>query len=285
MKEKVVLNNLYSDAWEKLKKDKVVMISLAVLIVIILLAIFAPVIAPYPPEQQNMKNMLSTFSKEHLLGTDEFGRDILTRILYGARASLLVAVLGEVISVIIGVTLGVVAGYFGGVVDAIISRIIEIFSSFPQILFAIAIMFALGPGIENVFITIGITGWTGIARIIRADVMKLKHNQYIEMCKISGGSTLRILVRHVIPNCLSTITVVATMNIPGNIMYEASLSFLGLGVQPPTASWGVMINTSRNFLRTNPTYSIYPGIAIIITVLAFNILGDGLRDALDPKLN
>ncbi len=282
--QEIRYSSFYDDAWRRLKKDKVAMFCLFVVIALIVIALFAPLFAPYDPAYQDVTNILKPPSKEHLLGTDEFGRDILSRIIYGSRISLSVGVIAEAIAITIGTIMGALAGYYGGKVDMVISRIIEIFASFPQILFAIAIMFVLGPGVINVFIAIGFVGWTGLARIIRSQVIQLKEMQYVEASKASGGKGLRIIFKHLIPNCLSTIIVVATMDIPSDIMYEASLSFLGLGVQPPTASWGAMINTAKMYMRTNPGYSIYPGIAIIITVLAFNILGDGLRDALDPQL-
>lgn len=276
--------NFFKDVFMKVWENKLAVVSFFVIILIIFSAIFASILSPHNPNHQNLKNILGEPSKDNLLGTDEFGRDILSRLLYGARVSLGVGILAETISVIIGTLMGAIAGYFGGWVDSVISRTIEIFASFPQILFAIAIMFVLGTGVINVFIAIGFVGWTGLARIIRSEVIKLKNEKYIEACKISGGSHFRIIFKHILPNILSTIIVVATMNLPGNIMYEASLSFLGLGVQPPTASWGSMINSAKSYIRTNPTYSIFPGLAIMITVLAFNIFGDALRDALDPKI-
>lgn len=282
--QKIEYSSFYEDAIRRLKKDKMAMACFYIVIAIIIIAVFAPIFAPYDPAYQDVAHILEPPSKQHLLGTDEFGRDILSRIIYGSRISLSVGVVAEAIAIAIGVIMGALAGYYGGKVDMVISRIIEIFASFPQILFAIAIMFVLGPGVINVFIAIGFVGWTGLARIIRAQVIQLKEKEYVEASKASGGKSLRIIFKHLIPNCLSTIIVVATMDIPSDIMYEASLSFLGLGVQPPTASWGAMINTARIYMRTNPGYSIYPGIAVIITVLAFNILGDGLRDALDPQL-
>lgn len=282
--QEITYSSFYEDAIRRLKKDKVSMFCLYLVIAVIIIAIFAPLFAAYDPAWQDGASILQPPSKEHFLGTDEFGRDILSRIIYGSRVSLSVGVVAETIAITIGVIMGALAGYYGGKVDMIISRIIEIFASFPQILFAIGIMFVLGPGVINVFIAIGFVGWTGVARIIRSQVMQLKEKQYVEASKASGGKSLRIIFKHLIPNCLSTIIVVATMDIPSDIMYEASLSFLGLGVQPPASSWGAMINTARMYMRTNPGYSIYPGIAVIVTVLAFNILGDGLRDALDPQL-
>lgn len=280
----VTYTSFYHDTMRRLRKDKVAMACLAFVIAFILVAIFAPLIAPYSESHQDVANILATPSRVHLLGTDEFGRDNLSRILYGTRISLSVGVIAETIAVFIGVVMGAAAGFYGGVTDAVISRIIEIFASFPQILFAIVIMFVLGPGVINVFIAIGLVGWTGLARIIRAQVIQLKEKEYVEAARASGGTNPKIIFRHLIPNCLSTIIIIATMDIPSDIMYEASLSFLGLGVQPPGASWGAMLNTARLHIQTNPEYSIFPGLALVITVLAFNLLGDALRDALDPKL-
>ncbi|SKC86158.1 ABC transporter permease [Maledivibacter halophilus] len=282
--EEIIYSSFYEDAVKRLKKNKFAMISMYVLIALVLMAIFAPLIAPYDPAEQDVYNIMQKPSSEHIFGTDEFGRDILSRIIYGARISLSVGIIAEAIAITIGVILGSIAGYFGGKADMIISRLIEIFASFPQILFALAIMFVLGPGIINLFIAIGFVGWTSVARVIRGQIMQLKEKEYVEASIASGGGGMRIIFKHLIPNCLSTIIVIVTLNIPADIMYEASLSFLGLGVQPPTASWGAMINAARAYIRANPHYSIFPGIAIMITVLAFNMLGDGLRDALDPKL-
>ncbi|MEW9122969.1 MAG: ABC transporter permease [Thermotaleaceae bacterium] len=282
--EELAYSSFYADAWKRLKKNSFAMVSLFVLVILVGVAIFAPYIAPYDPAEQDVYNIMQKPSKEHLFGTDEFGRDILSRVIYGARVSLSVGIIAEGISMTIGVLLGALAGYCGGKVDTVISRLIEIFASFPHILFALAIMFVLGPGIINLFIAIGFVGWTSVARIIRGQILQLKEKEYIEASIASGGTGWRIIFKHLIPNCLSTIIVVATLNIPADIMYEASLSFLGLGVQPPTASWGAMINAARKYMRANPHYSIFPGVAIMITVLALNTLGDGVRDALDPKL-
>ena len=280
----VEYTSFYHDAFVRLKKDKVAMICLVFVVLLALSAVFAPLLAPYDPSYQDTANILAAPSQAHWMGTDEYGRDILSRIIYGTRVSLSVGLIAEAIAVTIGVLMGSIAGYYGGWVDTVISRIIEIFASFPHILFAIVIMFVLGTGVINVFIAIGFVGWTGVARMIRAQVMQLKEKEYVEAARAEGGRDFQIIFRHLIPNCLSTIIVIITMEIPSDIMYEASLSFLGLGVQPPDASWGEMISTARAYLRTNPTYSIFPGVALVLTVLAFNLLGDALRDALDPKL-
>lgn len=280
----VEYTSYYQDSFKKLKKNKPAMMCLGVLILLVIVAVFAPIIAPYEPNAQVLEDALKPSSVKHLLGTDEYGRDIFSRIIYGTRISLSVGVISQIISMFIGVTLGAIAGFYGGKVDSIISRFMEMFAAFPDLLFAIGIMFVLGPGVINCFIALALLSWVGTARLIRGQILQLKKKEYVEACIASGGKNSRIIIRHLLPNCLSTIIVLVTLGVPGAIMSEASLSFLGLGVQPPTASWGSMISYAQPFIMTNPTYSIFPGVAIIITVLAFNMFGDGLRDALDPKL-
>lgn len=260
------------------------MICFYIIAFFVLVAVFAPLISPYDPNATDLSNKLGSSTLEHLLGTDEYGRDILSRIIYGARVSLSIGLISTMISTFIGVVLGVLAGYYGGIVDEIICRIMEVFSAFPDILFAIAIMFIFGPGVINLFIALGILGWVSTARLIRGQALSIKGKEYIKAARASGASDFFIIIKHILPNCISTIIVISTMSIPGAIMSEASLSFLGLGVQSPTASWGSMISYAKSYIRTAPAYSIYPGIAIILIVLAFNLFGDSLRDALDPKL-
>ena len=277
-------STLYRDAWNRLKKNKMAIASFFLLVIIALIAVFAPLIAPYDPYTQDLSRINEPPSSDHWFGTDDVGRDLFSRVVYGTRISMLVGVVCEAICVPIGVILGALAGYFGGWVDAVISRIIEIFASFPTILFAIAVMFILGPGIMNIFIAIGVIGWTGLARMIRGQIMQLKEKEFVEAARASGASNMKIIFRHLIPNCLSTIIVVITLDIPGDIMLESTLSFVGLGVQPPDPSWGSTISEGRKFIRQNVWYSFFPGLAIMLVVLAFNTLGDGVRDALDPKL-
>lgn len=282
--KKPVQRSYYKDAWRKLKKNRSAMVCLVIILLIILMAIFAPLLAPYNPDEIDLKQILKPGSAAHPLGTDEYGRDILSRIIFGTRISLAVGLISQLISTVIGVALGSIAGYYGGWADMLISRTMEIFSAFPDLLFAIGIMFVLGPGVLNVFIALGILGWVGTARLVRGQILGLKEKEFIEAAESAGAKSRWVIIKHLIPNCISTIIILITSGIPGAIMSEASLSFLGLGVQPPTASWGSMINTARIYIMKIPTYSIYPGIAIIIVVLAFNIFGDGLRDALDPRL-
>ena len=282
--EDLTSRTLYQDAWRRLKKNKLAVASLIVIGLIVLVAIFAPLLAPYDPYETDVFNKLQGPSKEHIMGTDSIGRDVFSRIIYGTRVSLLVGVVCEAIAVPIGVILGCIAGYYGGWADTIISRLIEVLGSFPFIIFALCIMFLIGPGVLNIFVALGAIGWLGHARQIRAAVIQLKNSEFIEAAKTSGASDFKIIFKHLIPNCLSTVIVVATIDIPGDIMYEATLSYIGLGIQPPEPSWGSMIAEAQNFLRQIPTFSIFPGLAIMIVVLAFNTFGDGLRDALDPKL-
>ena len=271
-------------SWGIFKRNKLGMACLVIVAILVAVALLAPVIAPYDPDAQTLTNALKAPSAAHLLGTDEFGRDIFSRIIYGCRVSLSVGVVSQVIAVLIGFFAGVAAGYFGGWVDSVISFVIQVFSSFPFLLFAIVVMFVMGPGLVNLYVALGLLGWTSTARLIRGDVMRLKGAEYIQSCRISGGGSMRIIMRHLLPNCVSTLIVVSTLGIPNAILSEASLSFLGLGVQPPMSSWGSMISAAQTYIQSQTYYSVFPGIAIIITVMAFNLLGDALRDALDPKL-
>lgn len=277
-------SNYWAVSWQIMKKNRVGMVCLGIVIFLIAVAVLAPILAPYDPDAQTLSNMLQAPSAEHLFGTDEYGRDILSRIIYGCRVSLSVGVVSQLIATLIGFAAGVCAGYFGGAVDAVISFIIQVFSSFPFLLFAIVVMYVMGPGLINLYVALGLLMWTSTARLIRGDVMRLKGSEYIQSCILSGGSSWRVITRHLLPNCVSTLIVTATLGIPSAIMSEASLSFLGLGVQPPMSSWGEMISASQPYIQSNTYYSVIPGIAIIITVMAFNLFGDALRDALDPKM-
>lgn len=277
-------SNYWAVSWNIFRKNKLGMVCLFIVILLVLIAVFAPVISPYNPDEQVLRNMLQPPSWAHPFGTDEFGRDILSRTIYGCRVSLSVGVVSQAIALVIGFLAGVCAGYFGGKVDAVISFVIQVFSSFPFLLFAIVVMFVMGPGLVNLYVALGLLGWCSTARLVRGDVMRLKGSEYIQSCILSGGKSWRIIMKHLLPNCVSTLIVVTTLGIPSAILNEASLSFLGLGVQPPMASWGQMISDSQPFIQSNTYYSVIPGIAIIITVMAFNLLGDALRDALDPKM-
>ena len=282
--KKVRAQSYWQVSWNIFKRNKLGMICLGIVLALAIIAILAPILAPYSYKAQNLAIMNQNPTVEHLLGTDEYGRDILSRIIYGCQISLSVGIISQAIALFIGFVAGVAAGYYGRWVDAVVSFIIQVFSSFPFLLFAILIMFVMGPGLINLYIALGLLMWTTTARLIRGDVMRLKNSEYIQSCILSGGNSFRIIMKHLLPNCISTLIVVSTLGIPSAILSEATLSFLGLGVQPPEASWGQMIAASQPFLESQPIYSIAPGIVIIITVMSFNLLGDALRDALDPKM-
>ena len=259
-------------------------IGFVIVAVLIILAILAPWISPYNYLEMNLAIAKQGPSAAHIFGTDDLGRDILSRIIYGSRVSISIGIVAQIIASIVGVTLGSLAGYYGGWIDSLISRVMEIFQAFPDLIFAMAIMTFMGKGVLNLFIALGLLTWVRTARMIRGSVMQLKEKEYVEAARACGASTYWIIMKELVPNCLSTIIVLVTLGIPNAIMYEASLSFLGIGIQPPTPSWGNMISAAQTFISYRPVYSIMPGVAIMITVIAFNIFGDGLRDALDPKL-
>ena len=277
-------NNFYSESFQRFCKNKVAVASALILISLIVICFIAPLITSYDPEKQVLSERLLSPSIKHWWGTDQYGRDIFTRCVYGCRVSLSVGIISQLITTIIGYFMGVTAGYVGGKTDDAISFVMQVFSSFPFLLFAMALMYALGPGITNLYISLGLLSWASTAKLIRGQVMQLKGQEYIHACKVDGGSTLRIILKHLLPNCIPMLIVSITLGIPSAILSEASLSYLGLGVPSPKPSWGSMIAESQNFIRSNTYYSLFPGLCIIVTVMAFNMMGDGLRDALDPKL-
>lgn len=260
------------------------MIGLCLLIVMVFCAVFAPVLAPYDPYASDLPNSLQAPSAAHLLGTDELGRDILSRILYGARISLLVGVEAVTLALIFGVILGAVAGFYGGKADTIIMGIMDIMLSFPSILLAIAFMTVLGRGLDKAVIAIGIVSIPHYARIVRGSVLSVKENVYVMAARAIGNSDRRLIFVHILPNVLAPIIVRATIGVSVAILEAAALGFLGLGVQPPTAEWGTMLGSGRQTIFNAPHIVTFPGVAITITVMAFNLLGDGLRDVLDPRL-
>jgi peptide/nickel transport system permease protein len=254
----------------------------AIVLVVIVAALFGPMVAPFDPSLQQMALRLEGPTGLHWFGLDELGRDIFTRVLYGARISLLVGIVVVGVSATVGIALGAIAGYFGGRVDEVISRVIDILLAFPGLLLAIALVAVLGPSLTNVVMALTLIGWVGYARLVRGQVLRAREFEFVQAARALGASTSRILLRHVIPTTLPAVTVQATLGMGGAILNEASLSFLGLGVQPPTPSWGTMLNYGRGHLLDAPHLTIFPGVAIAILVLGFNFLGDGLRDALDP---
>ncbi len=272
------------EVWFRLKKDKLALVGLTILILLILMAIFAGVIAPYEYDEQNLNNILQSPNKEHLFGTDEFGRDIFSRIIYGSRISLQVGFIAVSIAAIIGGFLGAVAGYFSGKTDNIIMRAMDILLSIPQMLLAISIVAALGSGLTNLMIAVGISSIPQYARIVRAAVISIKNEEFVEAAKATGSGDLRIIFKHILPNCLAPIIVQATLGVALAILTAAGLSFIGLGIEPPTPEWGSMLSGGRGYIRDYSYMTLFPGLAIVITIFALNVLGDGLRDALDPKL-
>lgn len=248
------------------------------------MAIFAPFLVPYNPNQQDLYHVLEGPSRLHLLGTDDVGRDLLSRVIYGSRATLLMGGLSTLFSAVIGVLLGLVAGYKGGIMDMIIMRTTDTFMCMPSLVLLLAIVAALGPGIQSVIISITVLSWTGFARIVRGQVMQVRELPYIEASQALGASGLRIMFKHLLPNVMAPIIVTASIALGGNIMLESAVSFLGLGVQPPTPSWGNELRIGYSYLEIVPLFSFAPGLMITLSVLAFNFMGDGLRDALDPRL-
>ena len=274
------------EVWRRLKRNKMAVLGLIILIILVLLAVFADVIANYDNVviKQNLVHRLQGPSAAHWLGTDEFGRDIFARLVHGTRVSLQVGIVAVGISIVIGGILGAVAGYYGGKLDNTIMRIMDIFLAVPSILLAIAIVSALGPSIINLMLAISISSVPSYARIVRASVLSIRDQEFIEAAKAIGASNTRIIFRHIIPNSLAPVIVQATLGVASAILSTAGLSFIGLGIQPPAPEWGSMLSGGRQYLRYAWWVTTFPGVAIMITILSLNLLGDGLRDALDPRL-
>jgi peptide/nickel transport system permease protein len=255
----------------------------AIVALMTLAAIVGPSLSPYDPAAQELRLRLAGPSAEHPFGLDELGRDILARVLAGARISLFVAVAVVSVSALLGTLLGAVAGYFGGLVDDLISRVTDTLLAFPGILLAIALVAVLGPSLRNVLFALTIIGWVGYARLVRGQVLRAREYEYVRAAQALGAPTVRVLLRHIIPTAIPAVVVQATLGMAGAIIGEAALSFLGLGVQPPTPSWGTMLNGGRAHLLDAPHLTLFPGLAIVLLVLGFNFVGDGLRDLADPK--
>lgn len=270
-------------AWRRLKRRKGAMIGLFIIVALIAIAILAPWVAPFDPTKQSWSLVRKPPSWMHWLGTDESGRDLLSRVIWGARASLMAGVVSITIAVSLGVPIGLLAGYRGGFVDALISRITDAMLACPNLILAIALAAFLGPSLTNAMIAIGITATPIFVRLTRGQVLSVKVEDYVEAARAVGNPAWRIAVKHILPNILPALLVQATLSIASAIIAEASLSFLGLGQQPPAPSWGSMLNTAQRFLTQAPWMAIFPGVAIFLSVLSFNLFGDGLRDALDPK--
>ena len=278
-------SNLWRDAWRRLLRNKLAVVGGVTVILLCLVAIFADFIAPYSYTKANFGKIYEFPSREFPLGTDQLGRDVLSRMIFGARVSMLVGVGAQVIIVMIGVPIGLVAGYLGGRVDLLLTRFIDVMYAFPRLLFVILIMSMLGAGLLNIFIAIGLTGWVGIARQTRAQVLSIKEKEFVEGARALGAGFFRTVTKHVLPSALTPIVVSVTFGIPEAIFTEAALSFIGVGINPPTPSWGQMVGENQQYLRSYWHLCVFPSIAIAITMLSFTLFGDGVRDALDPKMN
>ncbi|HSB73508.1 MAG TPA: ABC transporter permease [Candidatus Methylomirabilis sp.] len=273
-----------SDAWQRFVRNRLALVGLGIVCLLLVAALLAPILAPHDPDKQDLPAKRTPPGAHYLLGADEFGRDILSRVIYGSRVALLVGTVSVAIALGLGLLFGILSGYLGGAVDSLISRGMEILLAFPYLLLAIAVVSALGPGVLNTTLAVGIWAMPAFARIVRASVLSLKETDYVQAARAVGAPTRAILLRHILPNFLPTLIVYSTLYMANAILVEAALSFLGLGVQPPTASWGLMVATGRDFLLLAPHITSIPGLAIMLAVLGFNLLGDGLRDALDPRL-
>ena len=274
----------WKEAWYEFRKNKIAVVGVCIVLFFILLAIFAPLLAKEAINDQSPGDRLMPPSKEYWLGTDDFGRDILSRIIYGARISLWVGFSSVVGSVVVGSILGIIAGYYGRWVDMIISRFFDIMLAFPSILLAIAIVAVLGPSLRNALIAIAIINVPNFGRLIRSKVLSIKEDEYITAAKAIGMRDIRILFSHILPNSMAPVIVQGTLAIATAILEAAALGFLGLGAQPPTPEWGKMLADSKNYMQSAPWTMIFPGIAIMLTVLGFNLMGDGLRDSMDPRM-
>lgn len=270
--------------WKRLRRNRAALAGIAVLAVFALSGIFAAWLAPYDPYRSDLERSLAGPSPQHWLGTDELGRDILSRIIYGARLSMVIGSISVAIGVAIGVPIGLFAGYFGGRFDLFSQRVIDVLLGFPSIILAIVLVTVLGVGLVNVMIAVGIVSVPTYARLIRGQVLSLKTQEYVEAARALGAGNPRIVFRHIFPNTLAVLIVQTTLQVAAAILSAAALGFLGLGVQQPTAEWGAMLSTARQYIQLAPHTLIFPGLAIMLTVLGFNLLGDGLRDALDPRM-
>jgi oligopeptide transport system permease protein len=274
----------WQDAWRRLKKNKVAMISLVALILLVILVLFGPAISGKNYQTQNLKIANQKPSGEFWFGTDNLGRDMFSRLWVGGRVSLSIAVIATLLEVVIGCIYGGISGYFGGKVDNVMMRIVEILNSIPYLIVVILFSVILGSGMVALLLALCVTAWTGMARMVRGQVLQLKESEYVMAARTLGASPMRIILKHMIPNTIGVIIVYITFDIPSFIFAEAFLSFVGLGIQPPETSWGAMVNAGQGVMEFYPYQLLIPALAISVTMLAFNLLGDGLRDALDPKM-
>lgn len=280
------IENPWKVVWRRFKRNRLAVLGAVILLILSLAAIFAPLITPYTLDEMDFMAMDQGPSAKHWLGTDALGRDVFSRLIYAGRISLTVGLVAEGISLFIGVILGALSGFYGGKIDTLIMRLVDIFSCIPFLLLAITVVAVVGANIYNLMIVIGVIGWTGTARLVRGEFLKLRNMEFIEGAKALGANDARLIFVHMLPNSFAPILVTATLGVGGTIMFEAALSYLGLGVQPPTPSWGNMIQAANDIIifQEKPYLWLPPGIAILLAVLSINFLGDGLRDALDPRM-
>ena len=281
---RVKRQSMFMITMRRMAKNKLAVAGLVILLLMVLIALLAPVISPYPFEETDLYNTFDAPSKAHLFGTDELGRDILSRLMVGTRYSLRIGLLSVLFSAVIGIALGCISGYFGGHTDGIIMRVMDVFSAIPPLVLAIAICAVLGPGINNCILSIAVSGVPTFVRMARASVLNMRKVEYLEAATSINCSTTQIIVKHILPNILAPLIVLMTMQVATNILTASQLSFIGLGVQPPNPEWGAMLAAGRNYIRNYPHMVIFPGVVIMLAVLSLNMLGDGLRDALDPQL-
>ena len=270
--------------WRRFRENPLSVTGLIIILILATVALFAPLIAPYGPATINVYNVLSPPDSTHLLGTDDLGRDVLSRIIWGSRASLKVGFIAVGIAITIGTALGAIAGFYGGTIDSLLMRFVDIMLAFPTFFLILAVIAIVEPSISTIMIIIGLTGWMDVARLVRAEFLTLKERDFVSAARAIGASDSRIIFRHIIPNALSPVFVAATFGIAGAILTESGLSFLGLGVQPPEPSWGNILTSGKDYITVAWWLSLFPGLAILITVLSYNLVGEGLRDALDPRL-
>ncbi|GHG96223.1 ABC transporter permease [Pseudodonghicola xiamenensis] len=282
--EEIQEASLLRDTMRAFARNRMALLGLVFVALLVFLAIFAPIVSPHDPYRMALDEQFLPPSTTYWLGTDNFGRDVLTRIIYGARISLVVGIVPSLISLIIGTFMGVLSGYIGGKVDFVIMRLADMMIAFPSLLLAMVVMYTLGANLFNIFVALALVGWAGVARVVRSQTLALKEKEFIEAAHANGASRVTIMFRHIFPNVVPTLIVLFSLSIPDAIMWESSLSFLGVGVQPPEASWGLLVSRGKEYLFQAPVVAIAPGVAILLTVLAFNFVGDGLRDALDPSM-
>ena len=270
--------------WEMFSKNKLALTGSAIVLFLLIVSIFAPWIAPYDPGAIDLKQVLAPPSAQHWFGTDQLGRDVLSRMIWGARISLTVGFVATGLAILIGMLLGAVAGYYGGWIDTLIMRFVDIMLCFPTFFLILAVIAFLEPSIWNIMLVIGLTGWMGVTRLVRADFISLRERDFVRAARAIGAADARIIFLHILPNALASILVAATLGIAGAILTESALSFLGIGVQPPTPSWGNILTAGKDNIDIAWWLSLYPGLAILITVVGYNLLGEGIRDASDPRL-